>query len=398
MTDSFPLPQSSDAILGGQAPPTGAVLGGLAGIKQRLANSAGNHQATLADALNYGQPGLNLLMQILLEAEFLNSEQLQQAAYDVLRDRPEPNVQSALRAYNPYPYFACLNTHLYSGDAVMGLFGTEPFVRSVVLSPDGQTLVGRSGATIQAFSMKTGHILATFALPIGTDDVSAAIGEWYPHLKVWSIRNGEIDRQAGYEDSHLAFFPDGQTVASGGNNGTVRLWNRHTGTLIGTLHETRSVVNAVAVSPDGQTLVDGTYSPVITIWHVPTKQIVMKLNAHKGPIWDVAITPDGQTLVSASGDSTIRVWDLPTGQERYTLRGHQDSVSTIAISADRRILVSGSADKTVKVWNLQTGRKLQTLTGHTHSILSVTISSNKQWIVSGSRDGTIKIWGMPSTV
>ncbi|MBL1178689.1 WD40 repeat domain-containing protein [Pantanalinema sp. GBBB05] len=312
MTDSFPLPQSSDAILGSQAPPTGAILGGLAGIKQRLANPAGNHQATLADALNYGQPGLNLLMQILLEAEFLNSEQLQQAAYDVLRDRPEPNVQSVLRTYNPYPYFACLNTHLYSGDAVMGLFGTEPFVRSVVLSPDGQTLVGRSGATIQALSMKTGHILTTFVLPIRTDDVNAAIGEWYPHLKVWSIRNGEIDRQAGYADSHLAFFPDGQTVASGGNDGTVRLWSRHTGTLMGTLHETRSVVNAVAVSPNGQTLVDGTYSPVITIWYVPTKQMLQTLTGHTHSILSVTISTNKQWIVSGSRDGTIKIWGMPS--------------------------------------------------------------------------------------
>jgi COMPASS component SWD3 len=391
-------PKDNDAVLGGQAPPTGAVLGGLAGIRQRFAHITIEQQiAILSEAINYGQPGLELVIQVLLGAEFANSLQLQQAAYGLLRDRPESSVQAALRAYNPYPYFKCLATYPYTGDWL--IYRKDSFVRSVVLSPDGQTLIARGDSTLQAWNLKTGKIMATLAFPISSDDISDAITELYPHSKFWSIRNGETEFHSGSygSDFHLAFFPDGQTVASCGNNYMIRLWNRHTGELIDALVDHAIQVSAVAISPDGQTLVSGGNDKLIKIWNVPNRQVVRTLRSHTQPISALVISSDGETFISASGDRTIRGWNLQTGEERYTLRGHTDSVSTIAISPDGKTLVSGSADKTVKVWNLQTGQEIQTFTGHTHYILAVSISHDKQRLISGSRDGTIKVWGMPST-
>lgn len=386
MTSHPEQPRQYDPVLGGQIPPTIAVLGGLAGIKQRLTHPDREQQmAALAEALNYGQSGLKLVIHVLLDAEFANSGQLQQAAYRLLRDRPEPGAQAALRIYNPYAYFECLATYSHDGYS---------FVRSLILSPDGQTLLSRGDSTVKVWSLKTGKSLATLPLPLDHEEIGASVAELYPHLQIWSLRNGKIEYYSGQKDAHLAFFPNGQTVASCGNDRTIRLWNRRTGEMIDALTEHASQVNAIAISADGQRLVSVGNDCLIKVWDVPSRQAIKTLKGHTNSIWAIAISPNGQLCVSASEDRTIRVWNLHTGEERLVLQGHTSGVSAIALSTDGKILVSGGSDRMVKVWNLQTGQELQTLAGHTHYLLSIALSTDQQRIFSGSRDGTIKVWGM----
>ena len=163
--------------------------------------------------------------------------------------------------------------------------------------------------------------------------------------------------------------------------------------LLQTLTGHTGSVNSVALSADGQTLASGSYDETIKVWNLSTGQEVRTLTGHTDVVWSVAISADGQTLVSGSWDQTIKVWNLSTGQEVRTLTGHTDAVYSVAISADGQTLVSGSSDRTIKVWNLSTGQEMRTLKGHTGSVDSVALSADGQTLVSGSNDKTIKVWG-----
>lgn len=92
-------PTASDVVLGGrspQAPVSGVVLGGLAGVKQRLSSPDPQQRiAALAEALNYPPTGQEWVMGALGD----RSEGVQQAAYALLKDRPDPAVQQAVRLY-----------------------------------------------------------------------------------------------------------------------------------------------------------------------------------------------------------------------------------------------------------------------------------------------------------
>ena len=129
MTENFNQPKEYDVVLGGEAtaPADGVVLGGLDRIKQVLAiGEVKSRTDALLDALQYGQEGLDLVIQALKS----ESEEVQEDAYWLLQDNTEPRVKLALQAYNPYLFFECFCT-----------IQTHCRVFSLAISSDQQTLV-----------------------------------------------------------------------------------------------------------------------------------------------------------------------------------------------------------------------------------------------------------------
>ena len=104
-------PREFDVVLGGKNPPpvTGVVLGGIEGVKRRLSNPVTDVKiAALSDALNYGEPGLELVIQALQQEKKI----IQRSAYKLLRRRQEKQVKQALREYQPWNLFERLQGYL----------------------------------------------------------------------------------------------------------------------------------------------------------------------------------------------------------------------------------------------------------------------------------------------
>ncbi|PSB54611.1 serine/threonine protein kinase, partial [filamentous cyanobacterium CCP1] len=153
----------------------------------------------------------------------------------------------------------------------------------------------------------------------------------------------------------VTLSPDGETVASGSYDATIKLWDAETGELRRTLLGHSDAVRSLVMSPDGQTLASGSSDATIKLWDMETGELRRTLSGHSGPIWSVAISSDGRVLASGSYDGTVRVWDLESGTLIYTLPEHYDSVWSVAISPDGQTVVSGSYDGTAKIWDLRTG-------------------------------------------
>ncbi|MCS6282866.1 MAG: hypothetical protein HUM72_20020, partial [Dolichospermum sp.] len=166
-----------------------------------------------------------------------------------------------------------------------------------------------------------------------------------------------------YSVTSVAYSPDGQTLASGSGDKTIKLWNVKTGNLLQTLTGHTDWVISVAYSPDGQTLASGSKNNTIKLWNVKTGNLLQTLTGHSKLVNSVAYSPDGQTLASGSDDHTIKLWNVKTGNLLKTLEGHSDWVISVAYSPDAQTLASGSIDRTIKLWNVNTGNLLQTLEG-----------------------------------
>ena len=237
-----------------------------------------------------------------------------------------------------------------------------------------------------------GHTHSVNSVAFSPDGQTLASGSESRTIRLWDLKTGQQQQTfTGHTRGvwSVAFSPDGRLLASGSSDQTIRLWNVKTGQHRQTFTGHTHLVSSVAFSPDGQTLASGSWDGTIRLWDVATGRHKVTLEGHKRSVSSVAFSPDGQTLVSGGED--IRLWDVATGRHKVTLEGDKHSVTRIAFSPDGRLLASGSRffsdtgfRPTVHLWDINTGAHIATLRGHETDILSMAFSPDGKTLASGS--------------
>src|SRR5262249_32333691 len=83
-------------------------------------------------------------------------------------------------------------------------------------------------------------------------------------------------------------------------------------------------VLAVAYAPARETLATGGADKLVRLWDLAAGKLVATLDGHADAVAGLAFSPDGKTLASASYDKTVKLWDVPTRTLRQTLTGHKN--------------------------------------------------------------------------
>ncbi|GBG35085.1 WD repeat-containing protein pop2, partial [Hondaea fermentalgiana] len=117
------------------------------------------------------------------------------------------------------------------------------------------------------------------------------------------------------------------------------------GPLLHMLKGHSDTVRSVAIQ--GDTIVSGSDDNTVRIWNATSGEEQHVLNGHSDCVRSVAI--QGDTIVSGSNDGTVRIWNATSGEEQRVLEGHSGTVLSVAIQDDT--IVSGSNDNTVRIWN-----------------------------------------------
>ncbi|MEM7533886.1 MAG: CHAT domain-containing protein [Chloroflexota bacterium] len=214
--------------------------------------------------------------------------------------------------------------------------------------------------------------------------------EGHPFISRQSIFSANLHHQGTVWS--VAYHPDGQTIASAGADGTIRIWRADDLTPISLLFGHAGQVYAISYSRDGTHIVSASADQTVRMWNVSSGEQVAQFDGHSDEVVSVAYSPDETHIVSGSKDSTVRVWEVASGQQVMKFDGHSNWINSASYSPDGTHIVSGSHDNTVRIWSVASGKQVMQFNGHSNWVRAVGYSPDGTHIVSGSADQTVRIW------
>jgi WD40 repeat protein len=199
----------------------------------------------------------------------------------------------------------------------------------------------------------------------------------------------------------VAVSPDGQWLATGSADRTVKLWDLKTAREVKTLSGHSEVVTALAFTPDSKQLVSAADDRTVRLWDVATGNEVKTIR--DGPASEVPVMivlPGGKEARLWVANRLIETYDLAQGKQAASWSGHDSDITSLAYSPDGEIAALGSADGTVRLWNANTKQRLkvadkeQDLKAHDEPLADLGITPDKKTLVTADQQGQVKIWDL----
>ncbi len=188
------------------------------------------------------------------------------------------------------------------------------------------------------------------------------------------------------------FSPDGQSVVTGADDGTVRVWEVRTGRRLLDWRGHADKVRYAVFSRDGLSIATASADSTARVWDARTGHPVTPPLQHRQVVRRVHFSADGSQVVTASGDATARLWDSRSGVEIIPPLQHSKYVGEAVFSPDGRWIATASDDGTACIWSAQTGRRVAGPLRHLDEVIAIRFSPDNRRVVTASADRTARIW------
>ncbi|WP_406279184.1 NB-ARC domain-containing protein [Nocardia sp. NBC_00881] len=143
----------------------------------------------------------------------------------------------------------------------------------------------------------------------------------------------------------------GDILASAGEDGQIRLWDPRTGTPIGVLTGHTRRIRSLCFTTDDRFLLSAAEDGHIHLWDIRRRRLARSMSTCRTPLWAVAVDATSSLLAAAGEDEFVRLYDPTTGELLDEAAAHRDWIRTLAFAPTGPLLASGSGDQSVIVWD-----------------------------------------------
>ncbi len=255
----------------------------------------------------------------------------------------------------------------------LAVVGSEPYILS---SSRDMTIRVWNARTFKEVRVLRGHESDIEGLAATKDGrLLASTGGYDKRLILWNLHDGhELERIEGdsWWAGGVAFSPNGEFVAYGGNDATINIHSSVSRALAAKLaKQLYSWVRSIAYSPDGE-LLAATDGNTVNVWKTQAGTIYWRADTGEF-VTKVAFSPDGSRVLTVDKDS-VRLWDRQNGTQVWSYQRPGANISDACFTPDGRRLVVGCRTKP--------------------SILIFDAGADWQKQLAGKESGRLQ-WGLP---
>jgi len=212
--------------------------------------------------------------------------------------------------------------------------------------------------------------------------------------------------------------PDGQWIATGGKDQSIRIWCAttcrcacllagHAG-AVACLSFPRRRPKPGKANEAPISLVSGSQDKTMKVWELPgldklreavtegseisLKKAKVTVVAHGKEVNDVTVSPGNKYIATGGHDKLVRIWKYPSAELLGDCKGHRRGIWCVVFSPTDQVVASSSGDTTIRLWNLKDFSAIRAFEGHSSAVLRVSFLNHGMQLMSTGVDGLVKLW------
>lgn len=268
-----------------------------------------------------------------------------------------PNIDNLLFKRRAYSQFS--GTYDYAGQ-----------INSVAFSPGGKWVAsGSADRRLCFWNAQTGKKIESLTFPCAIKTVAysakgsifaVALADGSVKLHNQIVQSIITLSQGKPYANSIAFSPDGNTLATGSPDNSIRLWNTDSGLEEKALYGHQDAIRCLAFSPDGKLIASGSDDETVRVWDMQTGSAIAMGSSFRTKINSVAFSPSGKLAYATAG--VVRIWRIkPQERTLLSLDRCVKGDKIIGFSADDKMLITGLSNGTICFWDMQNGALLSSL-------------------------------------